>query len=228
MAGQQVTLEYTGNANDIYGDYPGTVNGNPTYIVCDDWYDHVYTDVPWQATPISAASLNISNIQSTLFGLGGDGNILTPAQGVQLYTELAYLANVLLTAPGQPTAQTNPNATILTVGGVNYSSTDVAEAIWNLTSPYQSFLGGPTNFGGNSATLDTYVEGLASGGSIQLSQYSNLFIYAPIPDTQGGVQEMWSLPEGGTTLLYLLLAGAACFGTMLFVSTNRTRNRNIV
>jgi hypothetical protein len=34
-------------------------------------------------------------------------------------------------------------------------------------------------------------------------------------------------PEGGEGFAYLLLAGGACFGAMVFGSTNRTRNRDV-
>jgi hypothetical protein len=39
-------------------------------------------------------------------------------------------------------------------------------------------------------------------------------------------QEMWIVtPEGGAAMMYLLLAGATCFGAMLFSSRNRMVNR---
>ena len=40
-----------------------------------------------------------------------------------------------------------------------------------------------------------------------------------------GVGVQFSAPEGGATLLYLLLAGATCFGAMFFSSRSRIENR---
>jgi hypothetical protein len=43
--------------------------------------------------------------------------------------------------------------------------------------------------------------------------------------TSGGVFTLSAVPEGGTSLLYLLLAGAVCFGAMLLTSRNGLSSR---
>jgi hypothetical protein len=76
----------------------------------------------------------------------------------------------------------------------------------------------------NAYSLLQWIQANHSGMS--LSQFANLFLYVPIPGSQTGSlgtpQEMWgNVPEGGAALLYLLLAGASCFGAMFFRSRDQ-------
>jgi hypothetical protein len=65
----------------------------------------------------------------------------------------------------------------------------------------------------------------------ELAADTSLFILTPVPNSEvplidGPPQEMWvTTPEGGAAFLYLLLAGASCFGAMFFNARNRFGNR---
>jgi hypothetical protein len=233
VAGQQITFD---NYSTIYGTYPATVGGQAANIVCDDYNDHVTIGETWNITALNVSSLNANNIDNTLFGSliisQLPANVGT-STALQTYTELAYLVNVLVSAPpaDQPLTN-NPGTALITANGVAYTTQDVSEAIWNLTLPYQ----GGGNFGAGSGTgsenpddLDSYVSGLVTGNNpITLSQFSNLWVYTPVPNQLGGPQEMWGTvdtPEGGASLLYLFLAGAACFGAFAFSSRKQPGNR---
>jgi hypothetical protein len=173
------------------GLYGGTINGvnvgpgnSVPGMLCDDYFDNISNGETWPASGVNAASLNSSNIASlTLFGGGVNG--LT---GVQVYTAVAYLANLILTSTGLTSGQ----------------QVAISEAIWYITS------------GGKSGSLGSVALGYyncAMSSTTPLSQYTNLYIYMPTGKAPHP-QEMWSLvavAEGGTALSYLLLAGLCCF-----------------
>ena len=178
------------------GLYGGTINGVNVGqgqavpgMICDDYFDNVTKGETWTASGISVASLNSGNIASqTLFGA---------LIGVSGYTEVAYLANEMLTSKGLSSSQQGA----------------ISEAIWFITS------------GGKSGSLDwlassyynAAVAALKAGAT--LSEFANLYLYTPNPRGKNEAQEMFSLvpmPEGGAALAYLLLAGACCFGAMRF------------
>ena len=81
------------------GLYGGTINGVNVGagqavpgMICDDYFDNITAGQTWNANGVSAASLTASNIGSlTMFGA---------SIGVAGYTEVAYLANLMLTTSG--------------------------------------------------------------------------------------------------------------------------------
>jgi len=188
------------------GLYGGTINGVTVGagqavpgMICDDYFDNITSGETWTATGVSAASLNSSNIASlTLFG---------GAIGVAGYTEVAYLANQMLTSTGLTSAQQGA----------------ISEAIWFITSGGKSGALGATALSYLNCALAAY-----KAGTISLSQFANLYIYTPSPKgVAGEPQEMWSLvpvPEGGAALGYLFLAGICCFGAMFLRSKRQIGN----
>ena len=225
-SGQSITfLNYSAEG----GTYPGIVNGQTTTILCDDDTDNVIDNETWNVTALQASTLTASNIGQTLFG----GRIIkaggsTPADiaasdaaALTLYTQVAYLANALLTSSNQPSTF-NAFQDLYTIGTNSVAANDISYAIWALTS------GIGTGYSANTALVYNYV---TTNTLPLLSTYTNLWIYTPNPPsgyTQNSFgsepQEMWgtlNAPEGGASLLYLLLAGAACFGAMVFSSRNQ-------
>jgi hypothetical protein len=162
-------------------------------MICDDYFDNITAGQTWNANGVNAAGLNSSNIGSlTLFGA---------TIGVAGYTEVAYLANLMLTSAGLTPTQQGA----------------ISEAIWFITSGGKSgALVSSTALGYLNAALTNY-----AAGKISLSQFANLFVYLPNPLGKGQPQEMWSMvsvPEGGAALGYLSLAGLCCFGAIFLRS----------
>jgi hypothetical protein len=210
--GQNTNMYFNGGTQgDVYcggsegcvytGYYDGSINGvnvGPSQpggpgMICDDYQDNISSGEQWTANGIQASTLNASNIGQTLFGAGVAG-----VSGIQIYTELAYLVNQMFT--------TTPTTAQLSA----YS-----QALWYIT-------GGVTLAQIGGTTGQAYQDYLAAlsffknGGS--LSQFANLWLYTPNPRGPNEAQEMWGLvavPEGGAALMYLLLAGASCFGAIL-------------
>jgi len=178
------------------GLYGGTINGvnvgqgqNVPGMICDDYFDNITAGQTWKASGLDAANIG-SNLSQTLFGA---------AIGLAGYTEVAYLANTMLTSAGLTSAQQGA----------------ISEAIWYITSKGASgaLALGSLAQGYLTAALNAW----NNGNGITLSQFANLYLYTPSPQGPGEAQEMWSLvpvPEGGTALAYLLLAGVFCFGAM--------------
>lgn len=180
------------------GLYGGTINGvsvgsgqSVPGMICDDYFDNITTNETWTASGVQVSSLTTGNIGSlTLFG---------KSIGVSGYTEVAYLANLMLTSSGLSSAQ----------------QAGISEAIWFITSGGAS---GKLASGSWGATYWNMAVAALAGGAT-LSQYGNLYLYMPTPQGPGEAQEMFSLvsvPEGGTALSYLLLVGLCCFGAILF------------
>jgi hypothetical protein len=190
------------------GLYGGTVNGvsvgpnnQVAGMVCDDYFDNITPGETWKANGVSAGSLTASNIGSlTLFGTK------MGSAAIQDYTEIAYLISQMFF--GNPTQG---------------QQAAISEAIWYISS------GGVSNSGALSSTEQGYltaaVGAWANGQGINLGQYAGLYIYTPTPQAPGEAQEMWStvpVPEGGTALGYLLLAGLCCFGAMFLRSRRQS------
>ena len=130
------------------------------------------------------ASTLSSNIGSLLFG---------STIGVTGYTEVAYLVYQMFT--------TNPSA----VTQASYS-----EAIWALT-------GGVSVSALTGQALTFYNNAKADWSSMTSSELASLWIYTPNPRGPNEAQEMWGMvpvPEGGSAIAYLLLAGICCFASM--------------
>jgi hypothetical protein len=192
------------------GFYDGVINGQQVGpggagglgMICDDYNRNIYPGESWSANGIDAANLNSGNINLTEFGkqLGN--------QAIQVYTEMAYLVNQAFT--------TNPNST---------QQSNISQAIWYLT-------GGVTwsQLSSGAQSLVTCAMTLWQNGSISLSQFANLMLYTPTGNGSLGAgppQEMWGqalgVAEGGAALIYLLLAGVACFGAMFYSRSQRAK-----
>ncbi len=215
--GQEVNITFTGGYSsstylNIFGEnvatglYTANVNGQSTYIVCDDLYDNVSNNQNWNATAITLAN----SATGTLFG---------STIGVQGYVDMAYLANYMYTNQGSMT-------------GTQF--TGISLALWNITSG--GLTGSLISGGSSTWDSTTFAKTLTSAqlsalnwamnliisANPQLSQLNGtLYIYTPVGSWyQGQPQEMFGwipgqqVPEGGSAALYLLLAGVSCFGAI--------------
>jgi hypothetical protein len=231
---QDVTIDFTGVANPnvqvlgaYAGYYTGTVNGvaaSPGFI-CDDYNNEIYLpSESWQATTTSFASLVSGNTANTAVL---DGTLFGKTIGLDGYAALAYLSNSMA-GTSSVTGQEDIAAAIWYIGALgtgSYSNPDglgTDSIAWSSLSTSQqnlvtSLLGSSSQFGavgGGSANAITELDS---------SSVSNLFIYTPIPGTQpsnyGLPQEFIgdpiNTPEGGSTLLYLLVAVLFCTGVLL-------------
>ena len=214
--GEKVTLEYTGSYRFEFlgfgaGIHNGKVNGDNAGIICDDFKDEVYNGVPWPAKAYQASTLNAGNIDETLFGR---------AIGMTGYAEVGYLVNMMFTS----------NTT---------SHADISAAIWDITD--QGVFSWSLTAGAAALVheVKAWYGHNPSGALAWLAQQTDLWILTPSPHIGPGHepgQEMWirtpnvgpakpegglAVPEGGATLLYLLLAGMACLGAMRLGSRSR-------
>jgi hypothetical protein len=217
--GQQVNITFTGGySSDTYlntlgedvatGLYTANVNGQNTYIVCDDLYDSVSNNQKWTANVITLAN----SATGTLFG---------SAIGQQGYVDMAYLANYMFTNQGSLTGSQFTGISLalwnITSGGLTSSLIGGGSSVWDATAFAKTL---------TSAQLSAlnWAMNLILSNSPQLSQLNGtLYIYTPVgAKYQGEPQEMFGwvpgiqMPEGGSAALYLLLAGASCFGAMFF------------
>jgi hypothetical protein len=203
VLGQNTNMSFNGGyqgSNWTYGGetvgtgfYDGSINGvavgpgqpGGPGMICDDFRDNVFSGETWTANAINASSLTSSNLSQTLFGT---------SIGVVGYQEVAYLAyQMFTTSPSAPTQAA-------------YS-----EAIWALTGSGVD----PSKLTGLALTLYNSVN--AGGETLTGSQLASLWIYTPNPRGPNQAQEMWgrvAVPEGGSALGYLFLAGLCCFGAM--------------
>jgi hypothetical protein len=198
------------------GLYYATVDNNAnTGVICDDFNHNITIGETWSATAINTSSLNAGNIGQTEFG---------STIGFVGYAEVASLVSEIFTL--------NNGSGVF--AGLTVTGTDLAEAIWDVTTK-----GGISGISANAAALVTYVEGLFVGPNASANAQAylnkmNFWILTPSPNN--GPQELWALgttshvvplatPEGGSALLYLMLAGFTCFGAMFFRSRNQLRNR---
>jgi hypothetical protein len=194
----QQTLELTGvNGNNYAGIYIGPYDiqvgqNGPTYgMICDDFNDDISIGSTWTAKPISVSGATLSQ---TMFG-GQQGALAG-------YEEVAALSYAILF--GNQGATTNSL---------------MQYAIWAVFSPtaVQNWL--MANDGSNYANDWKTIQGYITWASQHTSQslLSEFVVWTPQNCQSGncGAQEMFQfVPEGGTALMYLLLAGLFCFGAM--------------
>lgn len=185
------------------GFYDGTINGQQVGpggagglgMICDDYSHNIITGQSWTANGINVSALNSGNINNAQFGA---------SIGLTGYTELAYVVNLMFT--------TNPSSGQQSI----YS-----QVIWALTGgvSYNQLSSG-------AQTLYNWV--IANCKTLpSLSTYVNLMLYTPTDQSMQGPQEMWGqnlqADEGGAALLYMLLAGVACFVAMYSTRNQRTK-----
>jgi len=215
----QVSLELLDGGNNgsmggVYvGPYDASVNQSKqsTQIICDDFEHEVTPGESWTATVTSVSSLATNgtaglNWGSTLAGADLGGAMFSSLQG---YYAMAELATQLLTA--------NSN-----------QASYLAYAIWAVFdgNAVQSWIGSHGGFPPGFWAAVQSMALTALQGSYNSSTFAGWEILTAVSGTQsagnGPPQEFFVfVPEGGTALMYLLLAGFACFGTMYFKSRRR-------
>ena len=214
-----LTLNDGGNNGAVGGIYVGpydaTLSSGPnqsgthTQIICDDFEHEVTTGQSWYANVTSFTSITNSTqglvwSGATQSGVGLGGPIGNMVQG---YTAMAYLASQLL-------------------GANSTQAGYLAYAIWSIfdASAVQSWLN--THGAGNMwAQVQSMAQGAMTAvlnNQVKQSDYAGWEILTPVNQGPGAPQEFFMfVPEGGTAVMYLLLAGFACFGTMFFKSRRR-------
>jgi len=220
--GQQVNIDFTGgyssytyldygdiNGNVATGLYTATVDGQNTYIVCDDLLDNITSGEKWSA--------NVINLQNS-----GSGTLFGGTIGMQAYVDMAYLANYMYLNQGS-------------MSGSQF--TGISLALWNITNSglTSTLIAGGSTVWDNTTFAKTLTQpgqlaalnwamNLILSNNPQLSQLNGiLYIYTPVGAWYNGEpQEMFGwvpdiqAPEGGSAAMYLLLAGVSCFGAMFF------------
>ena len=180
--------------NNVYvGAYTATVNGQSAQIICDDYAHDTWIGESWTANVT-----NYSNLGSSTTLWSGLSNAST------LYADAAWLATQMF-------SPANQNST--TQGYLAY-------ALWSLFD--SKALSGWS--GGQLAGVNAWLAQIPN--NLTAAQFSNFFIYTPnLNDSitcNGGPcptappQEFlgFTVPEGGSPAMYLLLAGITCFGAM--------------
>jgi hypothetical protein len=230
----QVSVTETSPAPGPYYDgiyispYYATVNGTTsTPIICDDFIDETGQGSHWNASVTSFSNISGTN---TSWGVAQTGQTtpLSPAQVTALYGAVGYLANQLFTQHlsfNQQVIDTYALWAVFDPSGVmsylnSYSGTSASQTT-NLT------------------TAELYAEIFGANGLLAFaesftnpSQFSNLEVLSPV--TAGQIcaagscpaQEfvaMVPVPEGGTAIGYLLLAGLVCAGALMLKSQRRQR-----
>jgi hypothetical protein len=217
-----VTVQYTGGYSTTWannsGDYgagiytgdigPGWNNNSslPTSpgIICDDFNDEVTSGEKWNAVAVQASSLANGNVSGLLFGGNYTGTGYANI-GVIGYAEVATLVSMMFSG----------GTSYGTITGITQA--ELSSAIWDIT------LGGTsTSLQGLDNTAKALVAAVelafgsnTSGAEAYLAKLTNLWILTPTPTgVNTEAQEMWteylSAPEGGTALMYLLLASLFC------------------
>jgi len=209
----QVNINLTNAGNNIMdgvyvGPYNATVNGTSTQIICDDFTDESYIGESWTANVTT-----LSNLNGTKWG--GLSNATT------LYDEAAWLATQMLS----PTYSQNPAQVGL-----------LAYALWAVFQPsaVESWLGA------TSAAWQAVQGWLNCAAAQQFTpgEFANFFLYTPnmsYPITCNGgpcsttpPQEFFGFlpaPEGGSTLMYVLLATLVCAGAIWLRSRRQVEGR---
>jgi hypothetical protein len=184
------------------GIYSAVINGTASSsgIICDDYNDEVTAGEQWSAHAYQATSLASGNISNTLFG---------STVGLTGYAEVATLVSMMFSG----------SKTYGSVTGVTQA--ELSSAIWDITTA-----GGIKGLDTNAKKLVVAVEAAFSGNAPAATAYlatlTNLWILTPTASEPNRPQEMWvAVPEGGSNLMYLLLAGVVCFGSMFFRHRNQ-------
>ena len=177
-----------------------TATGAQTHIICDDFKD----DSNFNAATYVVHSFG--NFIGTVWGSGA----------ATQYQEAAWLTLGMLQQTGA------------TQGYYSY-------AIWALFDPSDvanwltgygdssacNAVFGSGSWGGSKCTAGKGgLVGLATGQQFYQGEFSNFLILTPTCSAGPGTcqeQEFFQLvPEGGSTALYLVLAGLACFGALVY------------
>lgn len=207
FAGTPVTVTVTGPGTAIpvpvgsTTEYAGVYAGytTPSFtnqgLICDDFTSQISPPQTWNAIAYQVSTIGVTTPLTALLY----GGTLSPTYlgiGLNGYAALAYLVNDSFNHPGDTAQQALDNL-----------------AIWSITDPGLAV--------GAAALAQAQVAvNYATSTSNSFSAYTNLYVFTPDPLTLDNVsnkQEMWgTVPEGGSALMYLLLAGIFCFGAGFF------------
>jgi len=221
----QITATLTGPASGPVYDgihmnpYYATVGGVAnSAVVCGDFGDDSYFNSTWNATVTSFSSITSSNRS---WGLAGANK--------SLYGAVGYLTNLVLSAaPGSTTQVINTFALwpeFDPTGVEKYLASNPITSAPLTTAALCSDL-----YGTAGCTRATAMKGgllhAAEHGGYTTSGFLNLTVLSP--DATGticraghgcGAQEVVvSVPEGGSTIAYLLVAGLCSVGALLLRS----------
>lgn len=215
VSGQEVSVEFTGGYSTTWannsgdygaGIYSADINGTPSSsgIICDDFNDNITSGEKWNAYAYQASSLASGNLSNTLFG---------STIGLTGYAEVATLVSMMFSG----------TATYGSITGITQA--ELSSAIWDITKP-----GGLQGLDSKAQSLVAAVEAAfgtnTAAAKAYLATLTNLWILTPTPKGPGEPQEMWTMvPEGGAAFMFLLLAGASCFGAMFFKYRSQLANR---
>jgi len=231
---QDVTLTLVNGGqysmDGIYvGAYNATLNNSPTPIICDDFADEVYQNESWTASITQAASIT-NTTPGLKWSTGGDLAFwgISNSNIVQGYDAMLYLASQMLPL----SLQNGQNSQ--TIGLYAY-------AIWAIFDPtaVESYIYAHDANPGNTWNLIAQLAQSAVNGNYTKNEFAGWEVLTPQcsggggggtdPCSQGVPQEFFIyVPEGGSALMYLLLAGVSCMGAFLFRSRSpRTRSETL-
>lgn len=167
------------------------------------------SQVSWNSTSYNAAYVgdNWSTVQGQLkYG---------SAIGMTGYAQIATLVMAMFSGDIN-----NPSFSGTTIEGVSvtgFTTTQIekalSEAIFTIANP-TALVGHPINSLAAQFVAAVQAAVTSANAKTTLDGYTNLWVFAP----QGsGKIELWTLlsvPEGGALLLYLLIAGTVCLGSI--------------
>jgi len=212
-----VNMKMTNPGNNVMdgvyvGPYTGTMNGATTQIICDDYVHDTFTNESWTGTVETFSNLTGARwSKSTAGGVLLGGNF----SSLQGYDAMAALATQMLAlGSGSQNAKQ-----------VGY----LAYAIWAIFNPtaVQTYL-----IGHGDLAAWKIVQGLAAGalkGVYTQNQFAGWEIVTPTScqaNCGGGLPQEFLIhvPEGGSTLMFLLFAGGSCFAAMFYRSRRIARS----
>jgi hypothetical protein len=187
-----------------------TTTGGSMQVICDDFRDESnYNNYTYTQTSFTnlSSSLGSTLWGSVLLGQGYSSNYI-----IGLYDQAAWLAT------GMMNLSSTQQAYYAFALWAVFDPTDVLNYLRNAgdTSACNAIFGGHQNCSSSSTVM--------AGGILYAAQqnymngdYSNLVLLTPIGCSPTGCQEQEFfefVPEGGSALLYLMLAGIACLGAV--------------
>lgn len=227
----QVSMSFTGWDGAGWdgggtGFYYGSVNNtqvgpgysSPGYF-CDDFSHEISIPETWSANAYQVSNLltNWSTLGSnTVYGQGGS------TAGLNTYIEMAILVEAAF------------NGTLGSLDSLGASANDLSAVLWCLDGGPGSACALTTKGGQMTTTQYNLWQWVLKQTTSNYSQFANLWLYVPIPGSQSGTlgtpQEMWgnvAVPEGGTALMYLVLAGGSCLAALFSRSRKKSANAGV-
>ncbi|MFY9843950.1 MAG: hypothetical protein WA718_12865 [Terriglobales bacterium] len=219
--------------------YYATVNGaQNTTVICNDFADESYLGSTWNANSTSLSNLSASTLGNTLWGSYYESKGLSATTIINMYDQAAWLTLGLLGQTGGSTSQAYYSFAVWAVFDPNSVLSWLKSA--GDTAACNAVFGAGNNCSSakvaqNSSSLLWLAQQNYMNGN-----YSNMALLTPLVQVNGQwvvctpsmggaggncpAQEFFEMvPEGGTALIYLLLAGAACFGAMFHTRNQRTK-----